>query len=163
MAIASTAGVTDFCTCDIAIWTVLLVVVCVCLMLATGPYYYYISVDPSSAVNVSFFTISAAFLILVAILGIVGAMKKHKGILLYFGFLMIVMVGFTIAQISLTMIALTNCLNPDSFFSFMCEINKIVYFAHSTIIVIVALISSACAFLLRWRLKKQEEDPDNKY
>eukprot|EP01102_Stenamoeba_stenopodia_P018368 TRINITY_DN671_c0_g1_i1.p1 TRINITY_DN671_c0_g1~~TRINITY_DN671_c0_g1_i1.p1 ORF type:complete len:165 (+),score=15.25 TRINITY_DN671_c0_g1_i1:261-755(+) len=164
MAINSYAGVTDFCTCDILIWTILLLISCGCLFLATGPYWYYIAAVPDSAVNVAFFTISAVTLMLLACLGAYGALKKHKGVLLYFALVMVVMMSFTIAQVSLTLIALTSC-GPGSsgFFNFMCEINQAVFFAHSTIIIVVAMMCCLCSWCLRWRLQKQEDDPNNKY
>jgi len=163
MAVNKYAGVFDFCTCDIFVLIVLLIISCIVLMCATGPYWYYIAVNSSSGVNDAFFVISAVTLLILGTLGIVGALKKHKGILLYFGLIMLVMVMFTMAQVVLTFIALSNCADKSSFFSFMCNINEIVYFAHSTVIIIVALVCSVLAFMLRWRLKKIEEDPDNYY
>jgi len=163
MAVSKYAGVFDFCTCDVFIWIVLEVISCLVLICATGPYWYYIGAQPSDGVNVAFFVISACTILILCTLGIIGALKKSKGILLYFGLIMIVMVLFTLAQVTLTLIALSNCSDSGSFFHFMCQINEIVYFAHSTVIVIVALVCSICAFILRWRLQLVESDPDNYY
>eukprot|EP01101_Sappina_pedata_P000243 TRINITY_DN10247_c0_g1_i1.p1 TRINITY_DN10247_c0_g1~~TRINITY_DN10247_c0_g1_i1.p1 ORF type:complete len:164 (-),score=32.95 TRINITY_DN10247_c0_g1_i1:120-611(-) len=163
MAISKYAGVTDFCTCDIAVWIILTIVSCVVLFLATGPFYYYISVAPDDEVNVSFFAISASMLMILSILGFIGAIKKWKPVLLYFSLIMLVMVMFTVAQITLTFVALSNCGDVDDFFHFMCEINEIVYFAHSTVIIVIGLVCAVCAFMLRRRLSIQENDPDNVY
>jgi len=163
MAITSSAGVFDFCTCDIAIWTILTVVACVVLFLATGPYYYYLSVAPDVAQDTAIFIVSAATVMVLSILGIYGALKKKKGVLLYFALIMMVMLSFTAVQIALTFVALSNCADTSQFFHFMCNVEQAVFFAHSTIIIIVAIMCSVSAYLLRRRLQKQEEDPDNKY
>jgi len=164
MAISKYAGVTDFCTCDILIWIILTIISCGVLICATGPYWYYIAIQPSDVVNIVFFLISALTILILCTLGIVAALKKWKAVLLYFfSLIMLVMVMFTLAQVTLTFIALSNCSDTGSFFHFMCQINTIVYFAHSTVIIIVALCASVCAYMLKRRLVMQEKDPDNVY
>jgi len=157
------AGVLDFCTCDILVWTILTVASSIGLLLATAPYWYYIAINPDEPLNLAFFIISAVTLIILCFLGIYGAIKKNKAVLLYFAIIMLVMITVTFTQITLTLIALSNCNDSGSPFHFMCDINEIVYFAHSTVVVLIGLMCSVCAFLLRHRLRKQEQDPDNVY
>jgi len=157
------AGVTDFCTCDIALWTILLICACVCLILATGPYWYYVAIGAGNVANTVIFISSAVLMIFFACLGIFGALKRNKSVLLYFALVMQVMVVFSIVQIVLVVIALSDCNNEGSILHTMCDVNEAVFFAHTTVIICVAFLASICAFFLRWRLIKHEKDPDNYY
>jgi len=152
-----------FCTCSIAVFTIFLIVGCVLLWLLTAPYWYYIAERPDSVVNDIFFSISAAIIIIMGCVGIYGALKKKKAVLLYFAVVMILMFCFTTVQIILTFIALSDCNDPDSFFHFMCDIEQGVYFGHAFATLVITAVDAVLALLLQWRIKKQEEDPDNFY
>merc|ERR1712000_752723 len=86
--------------------------------------------------------------------GIFGALKKKKPILMWFAMVMALMFVVTVAQLTFTMIALSDCNNEDSFFHFMCSNNEILYFAHSFAIIAICLAGFVISLMLRWRIKK---------
>eukprot|EP01104_Vermistella_antarctica_P019005 TRINITY_DN7253_c0_g1_i1.p1 TRINITY_DN7253_c0_g1~~TRINITY_DN7253_c0_g1_i1.p1 ORF type:complete len:164 (-),score=31.71 TRINITY_DN7253_c0_g1_i1:580-1071(-) len=157
------AGLFDFCQCDIALWTILLIAGCICLIICTGPYWYYVAVDPSDPLNVAIFVTSAVLLIILAGLGIFAALRRNKSILLYMALVMCVMILFSIVQITLTLVALSDCNDTGSPLHFMCNIQVEVFFAHTVIIIIVAAFCALCSWFLRQRIIAQEADPDNYY
>mmetsp|Transcript_17447 Transcript_17447/g.44455 ORF Transcript_17447/g.44455 Transcript_17447/m.44455 type:complete len:155 (+) Transcript_17447:67-531(+) len=152
----------DFCTCSIALFTILTIVACILLMSLTGPYWYYIAMEPTVVQNVVIFGISGLIIFIMGIVGIFAALKKSKPILLWFFLVMVLMCVFTIAQLTLAMIAYSKC-GSNSFFDFLCSSNEFVYFAHAFATIIITAICAVCSFLLRWRIVKQEQDPDNYY
>eukprot|EP01133_Synstelium_polycarpum_P000162 gene162-192_t len=142
----------------------ILVIFCgIALIGLTVPYWIYmkIAIDNEAWVGMAIYIISAVILLILAFLGIFGAIKKNRGVLLYFAIVMIVMLLFGIAQIIVTALDVAGCgSDSDSNFSFLCSRSTAGYYAPVAVLLFINLFGAIVAICLRWKL---DHDTDGNY
>ncbi|EFA85489.1 hypothetical protein PPL_01446 [Heterostelium album PN500] len=133
----------------------IMVIFCaIALIGLTVPYWIYLkyAVDDSAWVAFAIYLISALLLIFLAFIGIFGAVKKNRGLLLYFAVVMIIMLLFAVAQIIVTTLDLTDCSDKGNNFSFLCSRNSAGYYAPVAVLLFINLFGAIVALVLRWKL-----------
>ncbi|KYQ88953.1 hypothetical protein DLAC_10542 [Tieghemostelium lacteum] len=142
---------------------VLIIIIGIALLGLTVPYWIYLkqSVDNEAWVALGIYIASALILIILAVLAFIGAIKKNRGILLYFAVVMIVMLVFGIAQIIVTNLDITGCGgDANDNFSFLCSLSSVAYYLPMALLLFVNLLGAIVALVLRWRLN---HDTSGKY
>ncbi|EGG17883.1 hypothetical protein DFA_08884 [Cavenderia fasciculata] len=146
--------------------TALRVIVIFCgvaLACLTIPYWIYmkIAIDHDSYVPMGIYIASAIILLILAFLGIFGAIRKSRGLLLYFAVVMIMMFLFGIAQIIVTALDVAGCGDdPSSNFSFLCSVNTVGYYVPVGILLFINIFGAVMALWLRYKLV---HDTEGKY
>ncbi|GAM27889.1 hypothetical protein SAMD00019534_110650 [Acytostelium subglobosum LB1] len=136
----------------------------IALICLTIPFWIYMkyAADDSAWVAFAIYIISAIILIILAIIGIFGSIKKNQTLLLYFALVNIVMLAFGIAQLIVTAQNLKNCSNDGSNnFSFLCSKNTSGYYVPVALLLFINLTGAIASLILRWQQDK--DTPGNYY
>ncbi|GAM18429.1 hypothetical protein SAMD00019534_016040, partial [Acytostelium subglobosum LB1] len=141
---------------------ILVIICCIALVCLTIPYWIYIkyAADNSAWVALALYIVSCVILLILALIGTLGSIKKSRGLLLYFAVVMIIMLLFGIAQIIVTSLDVAGCKEGGNF-TFLCSTNTAGYYVPVAIILFINLIGGIIALVLRWKLNNDQ--PKNFY
>ncbi|GAM20426.1 hypothetical protein SAMD00019534_036010 [Acytostelium subglobosum LB1] len=120
----------------------------------TAPYFIYMveAYNVKAWLAFGLYIASAFILLVLAVIGLISAIKKNRGLLLYFAMTNMVMLIFGVAQIIVTSLTLTNCDDENNNFNFLCSKNTAGYFAPVAVLLFINLIATVFSLVLRWKL-----------
>eukprot|EP00011_Vannellida_sp_DIVA3-517-6-12_P012168 CAMPEP_0114618606 /NCGR_PEP_ID=MMETSP0168-20121206/7786_1 /TAXON_ID=95228 ORGANISM="Vannella sp., Strain DIVA3 517/6/12" /NCGR_SAMPLE_ID=MMETSP0168 /ASSEMBLY_ACC=CAM_ASM_000044 /LENGTH=153 /DNA_ID=CAMNT_0001829751 /DNA_START=26 /DNA_END=487 /DNA_ORIENTATION=+ len=146
-------------------WQIMIIVLSIILILCSSLfwYYLYLSTEGPEWAGIVIYTISGVTLVLFGLIGIIIGWRKSERGLLFFGGAMGVMFAFQMVQIMIATVTLANCGGGSILQDTLCDVNQYLYYAHTFIVLVVALLLCIISLILRKIVKAAVEDEDNYY
>eukprot|EP01094_Clydonella_sp_ATCC50884_P029430 TRINITY_DN920_c0_g1_i2.p1 TRINITY_DN920_c0_g1~~TRINITY_DN920_c0_g1_i2.p1 ORF type:complete len:176 (+),score=28.80 TRINITY_DN920_c0_g1_i2:199-726(+) len=146
-------------------WQVIIAATCVACIVASSLFWWYvaIAVGKGNIAGIVCFLVSGVLMVIFPIFGIHAAWRKSDWLLFFFGILMSIMFVIHMVVILLATISLGDCERDSVLTDTVCEVNQFVYYAHVFAVLIISLLASVFAFILRRIIKAQLESAYNYY
>jgi len=146
------------------IYKIVVIVTAICLILLTIPYWIHLnySVHQKDWVWVALDVISAVFMIILGVIGIIGALKSGRMLLLIFAIGMICMFIFILIQMIINLIDYQTCDGSDDIL-FTCNYNYAGYLAPTILMLVITLAGGIAAILLRKQIVADDKPSGSYY
>jgi len=146
------------------IYKIIVIATAVIIMLLTIPYWIHLnySVEENSVVWIILDVLSAVFMIILGALGIIGAVKPGRLLLLVYAVGMLCMFVFIIIQMIMNIIFYRTC-DDTRLYVFTCNYNFAGYLAPTIIMLIITLVGGIAAILLRKELGSESKSQGSYY
>jgi len=146
------------------IYKIVVIVTAICLILLTIPYWIHLnySVHQKDWVWVALDVISAVFMIILGVIGIIGGLKSGRMLLLIFAIGMICMFIFILIQMIINLIDYQTCDGSDDIL-FTCNYNYAGYLAPTILMLVITLAGGIAAILLRKQIVADDKPSGSYY